>query len=338
MHGIRTLFAAALLSLTTACAPNLPAVSDTGAASLHSNDALIMPDGFRLPVQITRPEGPVRAVFVALHGFNDYSNAWRVQSERWAESGISTYAVDQRGFGRTETRGEWSSALQMALDARAAVRMAASTHPGTPVFLVGESMGAAISIVATSKLWEGAAPLPLAGMILSAPAVRARRTMNWFYRASLWVGTNLLPGVTVHPPRGLGIQASDNIPMLRALGADPLVIKGAKISALSGVVDLMDMALDHAADLRGPVLILYGTNDQVIPKEPTCLMISRLPVDAAREREIVLYPNGWHMLTRDLEGQRVVDDISAWALGARQGLPSGLSDKDASAFKLFCEK
>jgi acylglycerol lipase len=175
-------------------------------------------------------------------------------------------------------------------------------------------------------------------MILSAPAVRARRTMNWFYRASLWLGTNLLPGLTVHPPRGLAIQASDNIPMLRALGADPLVIKGAKISALSGVVDLMDMALDHAVDLRGPVLILYGANDQVIPKEPTCLMISRLPADAASERDIVLYPNGWHMLTRDLEGQRVVDDISAWAMGARQELPSGPGDKDASAFKLFCEK
>jgi alpha-beta hydrolase superfamily lysophospholipase len=323
------------LFLAAGCAQTVTPIRDDDQPARRAERSLTMPDGARLPLRVTEPEGAPKAALVALHGFNDYSNAWTEQARIWAQSGIATYAIDQRGFGETETRGDWAGAIRMAADARAAVRLAATEHPGVPVYLLGESMGGAVSIVANGSLWREAAPLPLAGLILSAPAVRARQTMNFLYRATLWLGNNLLPGVTLRPPRGLSIQPSDNLPMLRALGADPLVIKGAKIGALSGLVDLMDLALEEAAALRGPVLILYGANDQLIAKEPTCLMFSRLPEDARAERRIVLYPGGWHMLTRDLAGRLVVDDIAAWALDPRRAPPSGRSADDA-AIKAFC--
>ena len=225
----------------------------------------------------------------------------------------------------------------MAADARAVVRMAAADHPGVPVYLLGESMGGAASIVATGSLWREAAPLPLAGVILSAPAVRARETMNFLYRATLWLGNTILPGMTVRPPRGISIQPSDDIPMLRALGADPLVIKGAKIGTLSGLVDLMDLAMEESASLQGPILILYGANDQLIARDPTCRMLARLPAEGKTERRIVIYPKGWHMLTRDLAGRLVVDDVAAWAIDPKQTPPSGFS-ADEAAIKRFCDE
>lgn len=337
MRVLNRLWLSGLLFMAAGCAQTVTPIHDQNQPAKRIERHLTMPDGARLPLRLTQPDGAPKAILVALHGFNDYSNAWAEQAKVWAAQGIATYAIDQRGFGETEMRGEWAGAIRMAADARAAVRLAAADHPGVPVYLLGESMGGAVSIVATGSLWREAAPLPVAGVILSAPAVRARKTMNFLYRATLWLGNTILPGMTVRPPRGISIQPSDDIPMLRALGADPLVIKGAKIGTLSGLVDLMDLAMEESAALQGPLLILYGANDQLIARDPTCRMLARLPAEGKTERRIVLYPKGWHMLTRDLAGRLVVDDVAAWALDPKRAPPSDFSADDA-AIKSFCDE
>jgi acylglycerol lipase len=336
MRRLKGLWLIGVMILATSCAQSWTPIADENRPAERIDRRVIMPDGARLPLRLSLPDSAPKAVLIALHGFNDYSNAWAEQAKIWAKQGIATYAIDQRGFGETESRGEWAGALRMAADARAVVRASAVDHPNVPIFLLGESMGGAISMVATGSLWQDAEPLPLAGVILSAPAVRARRTMNVLYRATLWLGNTLLPGVTVHPPRGVSIKPSDNLPMLRALAADPLVIKGAKIGVLSGLVDLMDLAMEESAHLKGPLLFLYGANDELIAKEPTCLMLARLPVEARAQRQIVLYPNGWHMLTRDLIAETVIDDITAWVFDQERAVPSGFSADDAS-IKTFCD-
>ena len=336
MRGLKCLCLIWLMVLAAGCAQSWTPIADENRPAERIDQRLIMPDGARLPLRLTLPDHPPKAVLVALHGFNDYSNAWMEQAKIWATQGIATYAIDQRGFGETENRGEWAGALRMAADVRAIVRMAAADHPNVPVFLLGESMGGAISIVATGSLWRDAEPLPLAGVILSAPAVRARRTMNFIYRATLWLGNSLLPGVTVHPPRGISIKPSDNLPMLRALGSDPLVIKGAKIGVLSGLVDLMDLAMEESAHFKEPTLFLYGANDMLITKEPTCVMLARLPAGARAQVKVIFYPSGWHMLTRDLQARLVIEDIAAWVLAPDPAARSGLSADDA-AIKAFCD-
>jgi len=56
----------------------------------------------------TRPgKSEVKAVILALHGFNDYANAFDGPGEIWAKEGIVTYAYDQRGFGAAPERGLW---------------------------------------------------------------------------------------------------------------------------------------------------------------------------------------------------------------------------------------
>src|SRR5205814_80154 len=62
-------------------------------------------DGTVLPLRQWLPAGPVKAVILALHGFNDYSNAFEGPGDAWAKRGIATYAYDQRGFGAAPERG-----------------------------------------------------------------------------------------------------------------------------------------------------------------------------------------------------------------------------------------
>src|SRR5216683_1843458 len=72
-----------------------------------AGDRLVAADGATLPLRRWLPEGRPRAVVLALHGFNDYSNAFAGAGAGWAKNGIATYAYDQRGFGAAPGRGRW---------------------------------------------------------------------------------------------------------------------------------------------------------------------------------------------------------------------------------------
>ena len=287
-------------------------------------DAFIAADGAVLPLRRWLPPDEPRAAILALHGFNDYSNAFAGAGRAWAAAGIATYAFDQRGFGGAPERGLWAGARQLAGDAADAVHLLCQRHPGIPVYLVGESMGGAVAILAASG--RSGAPVPqVDGVILVAPAVWGRATMSVFERVGLWLADwvewspNLLP---------VRISPSDNIPMLRALGADPLVIKRTRADTLNGLVDLMSAALNAAPWLDAPTLLLYGERDEIVPRAPMTRFVRALPARARARQRVALYPQGYHMLLRDLGAATPIADVAAWIGGATAPLPSG-ADRDA---------
>ena len=175
-------------------------------------------------------------------------------------------------------------------------------------------MGGAVVMTALAR---GAAG-PVAGAGLVAPAVGGRETMNPFYRAALWLGAHAVPWLTL-TGRGLDITPSDNTEMLIALGRDPLVIKETRVDAIHGLVDLMDAALAAAPQIATPLLVLYGAHDEIIPKAPTALMLDRL----SGPRAVAVYPDGYHMLLRDLAADIVHEDLAAWIAAPEAPLPSG---------------
>ena len=290
---------------------------DTTAASTVA----VMADGATLPMLVFQAKEP-RAVVVALHGFNDYSNAFSDPGPGpwFAARGISLYAIDQRGFGRAPGQGLWAGDTRMAEDAASVVRMVRGRHPDLPVYLLGESMGGAVAMRAMT-LPE---PPEIDGLILSAPAVWGWHAMNDFYRIVLWASARLAPSYTL-TGRGLGIRPSDNIEMLRAFGRDPLVIKGTRIDTIYGLVDLMDSAHAASARLGVPVLLLYGAKDEIVPAPPVGDALTAMK-EAEVDVAAICYPDGYHMLLRDLQRETVWRDIAAWIAASGASPPSGDTD------------
>ena len=312
--------ALALLALLAACAPRFAQPGPrTAAPSL--GETFVAADGTVLPYRVWRPARAVpRAVIVAVHGYNDYSNAFADSARRWREAGITTYAYDQRGFGKTRPRGLWAGYRPMVDDLVAFTALVRARHPGTPLFLLGSSMGGAVVLVALADPRLG----PVAGAILAAPAVWGWSTMPVPYTVSLWLAAHTVPWLTLSG-RGLERVPSDNTAMLRRLGRDPLVIKESRVDTLYGLVTLMDAALDAAARARGPILVLYGEHDQIVPPGPILRMLARLKIrpDSPRSpRRVAIYEKGYHMLLRDLEAETVRDDIAAWIFDPTAPLPS----------------
>lgn len=287
-----------------------------------TDNRMVAADGATLPLRRWLPEGRPRAVVLALHGFNDYSNAFAGSGPVWAKSGIATYAYDQRGFGAAPGRGRWPGARRLAGDAETAAKLLRQRYPGVPLYLLGESMGGAVAILAASN--RSGAPRPdVDGVILVAPAVWGRQTMNFVERVGLWLA-NLMPAVQFSPDLlPVRVQPSDNLPMLRAFSADPMVIKDTRADTLKGLVDLMSAALAAAAWFDAPALLLYGEHDEIVPRLPMARFVDGLPARAQLRQRVALYPRGYHMLLRDLEGPLLIADVAAWIADPAAPLPSG---------------
>lgn len=287
-----------------------------------------MDDGYRLPLRRWGDPAKARAIVLGLHGFNDYGNAFVGLGAYLAEREILTFAYDQRGFGTTDRRGLWSGEDRMIADLRATVRLLHESQPELPLYLVGESMGGAVILAAGPDL-PG-----VQGIVLIAPAVWSRNTMNPIQRFLLWSGSRIAPGMAL-TGKGLGLRPTDNIAMWRAYSSDPLVIKATRIDALWGVANLMDQAAAGAAPWRLPMLLLYGKNDEIVPKVAICSWLRTFR--RTNGLGVVIYENGWHMLTRDLQGRRVMADIAAWIEGLKRPSPKNGSEPDNTPVRGFCD-
>lgn len=324
-HGTRRRPAIAKLILVAlcafglaACAPRLQLPGPAITAPRLNADIVVAPDGAHLPLRVWTPDGPPKAVVLALHGFNDYANAFDDPGQSWAKHGVITYAYDQRGFGGAPNRGVWAGTAAYVDDLRLAADLLRGRHPGLPFYILGESMGGAVVMVAMAS----DTPPDNDGVILVAPAVWGRDFMPFYQTIPLWFSAHLIPWMRL-TGEGLSIRPSDNIEMLRRFSADPLVIKETRIDTIHGLVDLMDAAQAAASKFAAPSLILYGLKDEVVPDNPTFAMIKRLPNFEPPRHRLAIYDNGYHMLMRDLQAQRVITDVLAWMDNPRQPLPSG---------------
>jgi alpha-beta hydrolase superfamily lysophospholipase len=321
------LYAGAALAVA-GCAPRLapaPPLSAAPPDGPHLDDGtFVAGDGARLPLtRWERSDDPI-AVVIALHGFNDHAQAFREAGPFLANRGLAVWAPDQRGFGRAPHRGLWPGTERLTRDLRDLVGVARAAWPDRRVLVLGESMGGAVAMTAAA---DPARPLGADGLVLSAPAVWSRATMPWLYRAVLDATAALAPWARVSG-KDLDIWPSDNIEMLRRLGRDPLMIRDTRADAIRGLVDLMDAAAAAARRVPAPMLALTGVNDHVIPPAPTEAAFRAMVGDGTDPaRRVALYPDGWHMLLRDLGGVVPLEDIAAWIHDPAVPLPSGADDR-----------
>jgi len=295
-----------------------PAKPPPPGAPFMTLNTVYAPDGAELPLRTFLPAGAPRAVLIGVHGFNDYSNAFSDAGLYFMKHGVALYAYDQRGFGDAPERGHWVGQRQLIADLRLVVSLVHQRHPGLPVFLVGESMGGALVMVAMTE----PDPPPVDGIVLVAPAVRGRVTLTPLERTVLDITSSAIPWFTV-TGQGLHIVPSDNVTMLRQLADDPLMITHTRLDTLRGLVDLMDAALAAAPHLTTPSLILNGERDEIVTPFPTCLMLADLPPRPPGAWRFMLYPRGYHMLLRDRHADLVLTDIAHWIADRNAALPSG---------------
>ena len=302
-HTVQTVLML-LIALSGCSTAPMPVATQRTQPQLLQQPLFRASDGTDLVMTHWQPKGKPRATLILLHGFNEYAGAFDSVGKQFAQRSIEVWAIDQRGFGRSAYRGQWAGAERMAADAQELTALLHQQAPQQPLYLWGMSMGGAVALVAARD-----GKLNVDGIILEAPAVWTRDTQPLYQRIAQDIAVKFVPG---WKPTGesLGIRPTDNRDLLREIWKSPWMLKGARIETVAGLVDLMDKGYAAADQIRVPTLLLYGDKDQLIPVKPIERLWQRLPKRG--KTRFIRYPNGWHMLTRDLQSAKVIADITQW--------------------------
>ena len=278
-------------------------------------------DGAELGLTVWDTQDDPEIVVVGVHGMNDYAGAFHMAAPYWAERGVKTYAYDQRGFGRSVGRGDWPDEELMREDLRTAVNLARTEHPDVTLAVIGISMGGAMVMTAFASERP---PEGVDRVVLSGPGLRGWGTMPVVQRAALWASVRVRPGWVVVPPKFVKIEPSDNIEMLQRTWSNPLMIRQNKIEQVHGVVTLMENAHKAAPNLPAnvPTFLTYGAKDIVIPEKGFKRTAKHLPEHV----RTAYYPNGYHMILRDIESEIVHADVLAFLRDPVAPLPSGVGE------------
>jgi alpha-beta hydrolase superfamily lysophospholipase len=206
-------------------------------------------------------------------------------------------------------------------------------HPGLPLTVVGESMGGAIVLVAASE----APGLAADQLILKAPAIWGAHSMPWYQRLSLYT-LNLIAPDMVFTGRGLpslGIRPTDDPEVSRDMSRDPLFIKATRVGSLAGLTELMGRAQNQTALPPQRSLLLYGLRDRIIPPQSVCDWLTHLNTSLPQPgtTDVVVYPEGWHLLTRQLRTREPLQDMAHWL----QNTPLPRRQSTAQAQQVVCK-
>ena len=269
-------------------------------------------DGSTLEARVWNYSKPQHIV-LGVHGFNDYSKSFeRLAQHLVSETQATVYAYDQRGFGANPQPGVWPGSEELINNLRHIAAQLRERYPGLPLTVIGESMGGAVALIAASETPGLAADQ----LILKAPAVWGAQSMPLYQRLSLYT-MNLIAPEMSFTGRGLsslGIRPTDDPEVSRDLSRDPLVIKATRVSSLAAVTELMGRAQTQTNLPSQRTLVLYGLRDKIIPPQPVCDWLTNLnsATPTVLKADFIIYKEGWHMLTRQLNTRETVEDIAHW--------------------------
>jgi alpha-beta hydrolase superfamily lysophospholipase len=236
--------------------------------SIATDDGLVL-DGWLFPVR-----GP-RGLVVLVHGKDINRPHLAHEAGRFLRLGYAVLAFDQRAHGRSQGSvttygakevGDLQKALDVALGSPSLV-----SHPGLPIFLVGESLGAAVSL-------QTAAVEPrVRGVVAGASFADLRTVVEerspWFVSAQL---------------RAEALQAA----------------------AEEGGFRVDDLSPERAAaSIKVPVLLLHGSDDTYIPMRHS-LRISKalkapqrlLVLEGVGHVDVLLHDAVWVEIERFIVG------------------------------------
>ncbi len=178
--------------------------------------------------------------------------------------GVAVYAIDVRGFGSwMKLKNGKALKFDACLDdIQTLLPRLRANHPGLPVFLLGESMGGAIVLRASSIY-----PHLMDGLISSVPSGQRYQDGT-----NLKVGVKLLTGARRQFDVGTSIvdQATKNDRLREIWESNPLNRMDLSAVQLVDFQAFMDGNNDAAAKITTlPVLMLQGTLDRLVKAQGT---------------------------------------------------------------------
>jgi alpha-beta hydrolase superfamily lysophospholipase len=276
-----------------------------GTTIVHTEGRFAGRGGLQLFRQSWRPppEAPPRATLVNVHGLGDHSSLYPTLVEHMVGREIVVHSFDLRGNGRSPgTRGYIEDWWDYREDLARFLDLVRREESGLPLFLAGNSLGGLIVLDYAMLVSEGlrgvaAISTPLGQLGVPSILLALGRVLSRAWpRFSLETGMDLT---------GL---ARDPAVAEQILG-DPLFHRRGTARLSTEVVRTIARVQASAPSFRLPVLIMHGADDRMVFPEGSRVFAARV---GSPDKQLIVYPGGYHALFADLGHERPLADLSGW--------------------------
>uniref|UniRef100_A0A8C6W6M9 Monoglyceride lipase n=1 Tax=Nannospalax galili TaxID=1026970 RepID=A0A8C6W6M9_NANGA len=296
---------------------------------------LVNADGQYLFCRYWKPSGTPKALIFVSHGAGEHCGRYDELAQMLRGLNLLVFAHDHVGHGQSEGERMVVSDFQVFVrDVLQHVDTVQKDHPGLPVFLLGHSMGGAISILAAAER-----PAHFAGMVLISPLVVANPESattfkeNWMTLKSFvekatqmtkaWIPYVFQLGVLaakvlnlVLPNMSLGpidsSVLSRNKSEVDLYDSDPLICRaGVKVCfgiQLLNAVSRVERAMPR---LTLPFLLLQGSADRLCDSKGAYLLMDS---SQSQDKTLKIYEGAYHVLHKELPEvtNSVFHEINMW--------------------------
>ncbi len=261
-------------------------------------------DGLKLHTVKWIPYGTPKAVLLLLHGVAEYAGRYQHLADFLTGHGYAVYSMDYVGHGHSEgTRAFLNTLDRPVTDLESYLDQIHASHPETPVFVYGHSMGSLIGLLLCLRR-QG----ELAGMISSATPLCADEAASPLMLYGGQLISRILPHLYLVPLDAHALSRDEAV--VRAYRADPLVFNHPlRARTASAIVDASGRLRQQIIHLRLSLLIIHGSADTIAPVAGSEYLYQHA---GSPDKTLKIYPDGFHELHNEPEQATVFEDMLAW--------------------------
>jgi alpha-beta hydrolase superfamily lysophospholipase len=246
--------------------------------------------------------GKPRGAVAIVPGFNAHGGHYQWVADQLVAAGLSTYALDLRGRGKSDGERYYVDKFQDYVDDVAVfVRHVKAHEPGSPVFLLGHSAGGVVACVyALDHQTE------LAGLICESFAYQVPAPD--FVLAVLKGISHIAPHA--HVLRLKNEDFSRDPARVEMMNHDPLIAHEVQpTKTVAEMVRADERLKKELARITLPILIVHGTADRAAKPSGSKRFYE---LAGSRDKTLKLYDGYFHDPLADLGKEIVMAEVVRW--------------------------
>lgn len=244
-----------------------------------------------------------KAVVGLIHGFTEHIGRYIHVAEFLDENGFAVAAYDLPGHGNTPGKRGHIASYNLLLDSvQILLDFIKGQYPNLPVFLFGHSMGG--NILANF-------------LIRRKPNIRAAVLQGAWLRMAydppkleMWLAKtmrNIYPSIQLPAKMDPNTMSRDSA-VVAAYRADPFNHGKITPAWFFSAFDAQSYAIDHAAAISVPTLVMHGTDDRVASSSGS----EDLVRNGGKNLTLKLWPGLYHGLHDEPEKHAVMQYMVDW--------------------------
>lgn len=250
------------------------------------------------------PEGHAKAVVLIVHGLGEHSGRYMNVVNHLVPRGYAVYGFDHIGHGKSDGVREFVEKFEdFTINLTTYLEIAKMQLPGTPVFLVGHSMGGLISsyyLLDNSNAFQGA--------IISAPAITVPENINQMTIQIAKILSKLAPKMGMMQLDANDISKDPEV--VQVYVNDPLVFSGkTPVRLMSEMLRAMIRICGEMEKISLPLLMVHGSEDKLAPVQGSRNLYKRA---TSKDKTLKIYDGLYHEVFNEPEREQVLDDVAEW--------------------------